>query len=95
MRITVGGDILVRRDLPVKILGVLGLGILVIALACGDDTSSNPSSDNCDPAYPSVCIPSPPPDLDCGEISYRRFQVLAPDPHGFNGDGDGVGCERG
>jgi micrococcal nuclease len=40
-----------------------------------------------------VCIPPAPPDLDCGEISFRRFQVLPPDPHGFDGDNDGVGCE--
>ena len=48
---------------------------------------------NCDAAYPSVCIPPPPPDLDCGDISFRRFTVLAPDPHGFDGDHDGIGCE--
>ena len=48
---------------------------------------------NCDPAYPDVCIPPPPPDLDCGEIPYRRFRVLPPDPHGFDRDGDGIGCE--
>lgn len=47
----------------------------------------------CDPAYPGVCIPPGPPDLDCGDILYRRFQVLSPDPHGFDRDGDGVGCE--
>jgi micrococcal nuclease len=49
--------------------------------------------DRCDPAYPTVCIPSPPPDLDCGEISYRNFAVLSPDPHGFDADHDGIGCE--
>jgi micrococcal nuclease len=48
---------------------------------------------NCDAAYPGVCIKPPPPDLDCRDISYRRFQVRAPDPHGFDADGDGVGCE--
>lgn len=48
---------------------------------------------NCDPSYPSVCIPPPPPDLDCKDISYRRFTVLSPDPHGFDGDFDGIGCE--
>jgi endonuclease YncB( thermonuclease family) len=47
----------------------------------------------CDPSYPGVCIAPPPPDLDCGDIPYRRFQVLPPDPHGFDRDGDGVGCE--
>jgi micrococcal nuclease len=48
---------------------------------------------NCDPAYPTVCIPPPPPDLDCGEIPYRNFTVLPPDPHRFDGDNDGLGCE--
>lgn len=47
----------------------------------------------CDPAYPTVCIPPPPPDLDCGDISYRDFKVLPPDPHHFDGDHDGIGCE--
>jgi micrococcal nuclease len=48
---------------------------------------------NCDPAYPTVCIPPPPPDLDCGDITFRRFEVLPPDPHAFDGDHDGIGCE--
>jgi micrococcal nuclease len=47
----------------------------------------------CDPSYPGVCIPPAPPDLNCGDVQYRRFQVLPPDPHGFDRDGDGVGCE--
>ena len=50
-------------------------------------------SANCDPAYPTVCIPPPPPDLDCKDIPYRRFRVLPPDPHHFDGDFDGIGCE--
>ena len=56
-------------------------------------TPTPPPSGNCDPAYPTVCIPPPPPDLDCSDISYRNFKVLAPDPHHFDSDGDGVGCE--
>ena len=48
---------------------------------------------NCSSAYPGVCIPPAPPDLDCGDISARRFTVVAPDPHRFDGDGNGVGCE--
>ena len=57
-----------------------------------------PQSGNCDPSYPSVCIPpySQVGDLDCGDISFRRFTVLPPDPHGFDGnDNDGIGCESG
>ncbi|MCA9966666.1 MAG: thermonuclease family protein [Anaerolineales bacterium] len=55
--------------------------------------TSIPPQQNCDPSYPTVCIPSPPPDLDCGDIPFRRFQVLQPDPHGFDRDKDGIGCE--
>jgi len=49
---------------------------------------------SCDPSYPDVCIPPSPPDLDCGEIPYRNFKVLPPDPHRFDGDKDGIGCEE-
>lgn len=48
----------------------------------------------CDPSYPTVCIPPAPPDLDCADVPYRRFRVLPPDPHHFDGGGDGIGCER-
>lgn len=48
----------------------------------------------CDPAYPDVCFPPPPPDLDCGDIPHRGFRVLPPDPHQLDGrDNDGIGCE--
>jgi uncharacterized protein YraI len=56
-------------------------------------TKASKRSD-CDLSYPDVCIPSPPPDLDCKDIPYRRFRVLPPDPHRFDGDHDGIGCER-
>lgn len=52
-----------------------------------------PDPSRCHPSYPTVCIRPPPPDLDCGDIPYRRFTVLPPDPHNFDTDGDGVGCE--
>lgn len=47
----------------------------------------------CDPSYPDVCIAPYPPDLDCRDIVVRGFQVLPPDPHNFDGDYDGIGCE--
>lgn len=34
-----------------------------------------------------------PPDLDCSQIEERDFQVQPGDPHGFDGDDDGIGCE--
>ena len=49
--------------------------------------------DDCHPSYPDVCIPPLPPDLDCGEIPFRRFQVIGSDPHRFDPDRDGIGCE--
>ena len=56
-------------------------------------TTTEAPSANCDQSYPEVCIPPAPPDLDCGEISFRHFAVQGSDPHGFDGDNDGVGCE--
>lgn len=56
---------------------------------------TEPPQQNCHSSYPTVCIPPPPPDLDCGDISYRRFQVVGSDPHRFDGDNDGIGCESG
>lgn len=52
-----------------------------------------PVAQNCHSSYPTVCIPPPPPDLDCGDIPFRRFTVVGADPHRFDGDNDGVGCE--
>src|SRR5215208_897390 len=49
----------------------------------------------CDPTYPDMCIPPPPQNLTCDDIGARNFEVLPPDPHGFDGDNDGIGCESG
>jgi micrococcal nuclease len=49
----------------------------------------------CDPSYPDFCIPPPPPDLDCRDVAGTDFTVIGSDPHGFDGDHDGVGCESG
>lgn len=56
-----------------------------------------PGGGKCAASYPTVCIPPPPPDLNCGDVSYRNFRVrwdvADPDPHHFDGDHDGIGCE--
>jgi micrococcal nuclease len=52
------------------------------------------SPEGCDPSYPDVCIPPAPPDLNCGDIPHRRFRVVGDDPHRFDRDKDGIGCER-
>jgi micrococcal nuclease len=63
-------------------------------------TTTTTTSSNCHPSYPDFCIPSPPPDLDCGSAylaGRKRFtvrhDVASADPHRFDGDKDGVGCE--
>lgn len=48
----------------------------------------------CAEEYPTVCIPPPPPDLNCPDIPYRNFPALPPDRHHFDTDRDGVGCEQ-
>lgn len=47
----------------------------------------------CAAEYPTVCIPPPPPDLNCPDITYRNFRVNPPDRHKFDTDNDGIGCE--
>lgn len=51
------------------------------------------SSSGCDPSYVGACIPSPPPDLDCKDVPVQGFRVVGADPHRFDGDHDGLGCE--
>jgi plastocyanin len=59
-----------------------------------EDEEEQEEESECHPSYPDFCIPPPPPDLNCDDISGRRFTVLSPDPHGLDGnDNDGIGCE--
>ena len=52
------------------------------------------SGSGCDPSYPDFCIPPPDPNCDSAVIAGRkRPTVLPPDPHHFDADHDGVGCE--
>jgi len=66
-----------------------------IGCEVGSPPSSNPvdTTPSCDPSYPDVCIPPYPPDLNCGDIGYSNFRVIGNDPHGFDRDNDGIGCE--
>ena len=58
-----------------------------------EDDDDDDNGVNCDPSYPTVCIKSPPPDLDCANIPHKNFKVTGSDPHGLDRDRDGVGCE--
>lgn len=59
----------------------------------GGSKSGGSGAGNCDPNYEGACIPPYPPDLDCTEISASGFRSVGSDPHGFDGDGDGIACE--
>ncbi|MEE9417799.1 MAG: polymer-forming cytoskeletal protein [Acidimicrobiales bacterium] len=50
---------------------------------------------SCDPSYPEprVCIPSPPPLLTCEQVGVTGFVVQGDDPHNFDSNGDGIGCD--
>ncbi len=48
----------------------------------------------CHPSYQTVCVPSPPPELACADIPHRNFPVIGLDPHQFDPDRDGLGCEE-
>lgn len=48
----------------------------------------------CDPNYAGACIPVYPPDVDCGQITARNFQVVGTDVHNFDVDNDRIACEE-
>jgi len=75
---------------------IMKIGFITLAATIaflGVMPQSSTAQRNCDRSYPDVCIPSPPPDLDCDQITHRNFRVVGADPHRFDGDSDGIGCE--
>ena len=49
----------------------------------------------CSPYYPTVCLPNPPPDINCPQLAPMvNIPTLPPDPHGLDADHDGIGCEE-
>jgi putative cell wall-binding protein len=63
-------------------------------------TTTPPGGSNCSPNYPDFCIPPPPPDLNCSDLNPQQypgakpnFRVVGGDPHNFDSDHDGFGCE--
>jgi hypothetical protein len=74
----------------------LTLGLLLGgALLTGESLSAPVAAQSCDPAYPDFCIQPvwEVGDLDCTQVAGAWFTVYAPDPHGFDADYDGYGCE--
>lgn len=59
-------------------------------------TNSKSSITKCDRNYQG-CIPPYPPDLDCTDIKrmgLAPIRVIGIDVHKFDGDGDGIGCDK-
>ena len=46
-----------------------------------------------DPSFPDIGIAPPPPNLNCDDVPYNDIKVEGDDPHGFDREGDGIGCE--
>lgn len=64
------------------------------AATTSEETGENGDDGDCDPSYPGVCIPPYPPDLDCGDPDVpSNFKVSGSDPHRFDVDNNGIGCE--
>jgi hypothetical protein len=59
----------------------------------GNESAGNLSS-TCDTSYPDFCVTTYSANLTCMDIPHRNFTVLAPDTHGLDSDGDGLGCEN-
>ncbi|HEX2048039.1 MAG TPA: hypothetical protein VHF27_09750 [Acidimicrobiales bacterium] len=55
-------------------------------------TQAPTASGGCHPSYSGACLPIG-PDVDCGEISARRFRVVGPDVYRLDADSDGIACE--
>jgi hypothetical protein len=59
--------------------------------------------ETCDPSYSNYCIKPSESDLDCNwdgnveddEIPDKNFPVGSSDPHGFDRNKNGIGCEKG
>lgn len=50
-----------------------------------------PKGGGCAPGY-APCVPPYPPDVDCADVD-GPVRVTGSDPHGLDGEGDGIACE--
>ena len=75
---------------------LLAVGIVIALGPAESQPRSRPALQSCHRSYPDFCIPPPPPDLDCRHIPLRQrpFRLRQPDPHRFDRDRDGWGCEK-
>jgi len=68
------------------------LSLFLFMLSC-NSSNTETSPKDCDPNYAGACIPIVGYDLDCKDVSAKRFRVIGRDIHRFDRDGDGIACE--
>ncbi|HEX2204371.1 MAG TPA: hypothetical protein VHG91_13765 [Longimicrobium sp.] len=82
------------RFAPLPFLAALLLAAPRTPRADAEPAPVPAAAEACHASYPDFCIPPPPPDLNCPNIrGPKPFRVRAPDPHRFDRDRDGWGCE--
>lgn len=64
------------------------------AEAAAQAAAASSGDSGCDPNYSGACVPLVSYDLDCADIG-GPVTVVGADPHGFDREGDGLGCESG
>jgi hypothetical protein len=80
------------------ILSAVAAILAMTAVAAFGAPETATEQQRCHPSYPDYCIPPPPPDLNCPDITGRkpfrvRHGVANADPHHFDRDRDGRACE--
>jgi len=85
----------INMDKVVGIATVLGT-IISLATLINPFASQQQAAfrQNCDSAYPNICISQSRSNLKCQDVKQHNFKVLPPDPHNFDRNGNGVGCEK-
>jgi hypothetical protein len=72
-----------KPRIATSILTIMMLPDLQLIFLSSIQTSYEQDDSNCDFSYPDTCILSS-PNLNCKNISAKDFEVLPPDPHGFD-----------
>lgn len=78
------GDLVDRPVTPADYVGALP--------SQSPEPAAPPDTSSCDPSYGGSCVPVVSYDLACGDIA-GTVEVIGSDPHNFDSDGDGYGCE--
>ena len=69
-----------KARITISILTIILLVNIQLIFSSNIQTSFEQDKSNCDSSYPDACISSPPPNLNCKDISDKDFDVLPPDP---------------